>query len=231
MKENTLSVSLTFGEVRWGIRYLLFQYIFLPVLLSYISMLLPMPLSSSALNFVYYCVNFAAAVLIFRDFLLRSARRALENIKKTVVYVAAGFALYWALNAGVGYIITRLVPDFVNVNDGAVASILQQWYVPIAFATVLLVPVAEECMFRGIFFGGLYRRSPAAAYLVSTVLFAAIHVSNYVGSAEPGILALCFLQYVPAGLVLAWAYEGADTIAAPIAIHMLINALSVVLMR
>ena len=231
MKKHSLSVFVTFQEMRWGIRYLLFQHIFLPVLLSYISMVLPRPLDSHAINFLYYCVNFGAAVLIFRGFLLRSFRRAVENVGRTALFTLLGFALYWAFNAGMTWIITRLVPDFVNINDQTVASMLRQWYGPMAFATVVLVPLAEECMYRGVFFSGLYRKSPAAAYLVSTVLFCCIHVSNYVGTVSPEMLALCFVQYIPAGLILAWAYEGADTIAAPIAIHMLINALGVIMMR
>ena len=229
MQKNIHSPSFT--QVRWGIRYLLFQHIVLPVLLNSLSLLLPVPLSRPALNFIYYCANFVGMALIFRRFLLEAVGRTLENLPGTLLFTVLGFGIYWALNAGLSYVITRLVPAFSNVNDGTVTGMLQQWFAPMAFATVVLVPIAEECAFRGIFVGGLYRQNPVAAYIVSTALFGAIHVSGYVGAVEPGILALCFLQYVPAGLVLAWAYEGTGNLVAPILIHMLVNALSVVLMR
>ena len=36
-----------------------------------------------------------------------------------------------------------------------------------------------------------------------------------------------FLQYLPAGLSLAWAYTKSDTIFAPIAIHACINLVAI----
>jgi membrane protease YdiL (CAAX protease family) len=39
------------------------------------------------------------------------------------------------------------------------------------------------------------------------------------------------VQYLPAGLALAWAYEKADTIWAPILMHMTINQISITFMR
>ena len=38
---------------------------------------------------------------------------------------------------------------------------------------------------------------------------------------------MAFLQYLPAGLCLAWAYTKADTIFAPILIHAAVNAVSI----
>ena len=42
---------------------------------------------------------------------------------------------------------------------------------------------------------------------------------------------MAFLQYLPAGLCLAWAYTKADTIFAPILIHAIINAVSIGLVK
>ena len=39
---------------------------------------------------------------------------------------------------------------------------------------------------------------------------------------------LSLVQYLPAGLILAWSYEKSQTLAAPIAIHTIINAISMV---
>ena len=39
-------------------------------------------------------------------------------------------------------------------------------------------------------------------------------------------LLLNFLQYVPAGIALGWAYERADSIWAPITMHLIINAIA-----
>ena len=44
-------------------------------------------------------------------------------------------------------------------------------------------------------------------------------------------LFLSFLQYVPAGLCLAWSYEKADSIWAPILIHIAVNQMGNLAMR
>ena len=45
------------------------------------------------------------------------------------------------------------------------------------------------------------------------------------------LLALCLLQYLPAGLCLAVAYEKSDSILCPILMHTVINAIGVYAMR
>ena len=44
-------------------------------------------------------------------------------------------------------------------------------------------------------------------------------------------LILCFIQYLPAGLCLAWTYSKADNIFAPILVHALNNAIAIGLVR
>ena len=93
--------------------------------------------------------------------------------------------------------------------------------------TVLLVPPVEECLYRGLIFRNLYPSSKWAAYLVSILAFAAIHILGYIGTYSPLELVLAVLQYLPAGLCLAWSYTRADTIFAPILIHAAINATAI----
>ena len=97
---------------------------------------------------------------------------------------------------------------------------------PVIFVgTVILVPVAEEALHRGLVFGSLYHKNAAVAYLLSTVIFASVHLMGYVGVYSSLHLALAFLQYVPAGFALAWAYRRSGSIFAPMVMHAVINAL------
>ena len=89
--------------------------------------------------------------------------------------------------------------------------------------TVLLVPTVEECTFRGLVFRNLYGKCHWAAYIVSMLSFALIHILGYAGQYSPLELLMAVLQYLPAGLCLAWSYTKADTIFAPIAIHATVN--------
>ena len=96
---------------------------------------------------------------------------------------------------------------------------------------VILVPLVEEVLYRGLIFRNLYRSSQVAAYLVSMAAFAAIHVLAYIGSESVTTLVLCFLQYLPAGLCLAYAYRKSDTILAPILMHIAINQVALSLVQ
>ena len=44
-------------------------------------------------------------------------------------------------------------------------------------------------------------------------------------------LALCFLQYIPAGIALAWSWKRSGNIFSPILMHITINALGILSMR
>jgi membrane protease YdiL (CAAX protease family) len=96
--------------------------------------------------------------------------------------------------------------------------------------TVLLVPIAEELLYRGLVFRSIHSKSRVWAYVISILVFAALHVVGYIGMYEPMHLFVCLLQYLPAGFCLAWAYERADTIWAPILIHVSVNQMAMMSM-
>ena len=93
--------------------------------------------------------------------------------------------------------------------------------------TVVLVPPFEECLYRGLVFRNLYRKNKWAAYIISIVLFAMIHILGYLGQYSPLELLMAVLQYLPAGLCLAWSYAKADTIFAPMLVHATINFITI----
>ena len=128
-------------------------------------------------------------------------------------------------------LITQLDPGYANYNDASIAAMSRSSLFLMFIGTVVLVPPFEECMFRGLIFRNLYGKSPVIAYLVSIAAFAAIHILGYLGMYTPLEIAMACLQYLPAGLCLAWAYTRADTIFAPIVIHAVINYLSLRALR
>ena len=93
--------------------------------------------------------------------------------------------------------------------------------------TVILVPPVEECLFRGVIFRNLYKKSHAAGYLISMLAFACIHILGYIGQYSPLELVLAVLQYLPAGLCLGWSYIRGDSIFAPIFIHAAVNYITI----
>lgn len=214
-----------------GLIYLALELLVIPIPLALINEQLPTPLSEGRLNGVFFLLNFVVVTWIFRHLLLAAWNRFRKSFGSTLWTAIRGYLGYMAGSFVVAMIILILDPNFANVNDSNISAMAAEDFEIIAFCTIILVPVTEELLFRGIFFGGLYNKSPLAAYACSTLLFSAVHVIGYIGMYPPKTLLLCLLQYLPAGLALGWAYKKADNIIASVLMHTFVNALGILAMR
>jgi uncharacterized protein len=142
--------------------------------------------------------------------------------------VGQGVGLGVAAIAGSTLIVSLLValtgsdatPD--QVLTGGIADTPLQLLLAVV-AAVVIAPVAEELLFRGLLHRGLRRRLalvPATA--VSSVLFAFVHID--VVLSQP--LAIAGLVLV--GVVLAIAYERTGSLVVPVIIHAVHNAITIV---
>jgi membrane protease YdiL (CAAX protease family) len=88
------------------------------------------------------------------------------------------------------------------------------------FFAVVLAPVAEEFIFRGMLFP-LARQlaGPKIAWIGVSLLFAVIHFD-----------AAIFLPLFILALVFTWLYEKTGCLAAPVLAHSLFNAANLVLL-
>ncbi len=90
----------------------------------------------------------------------------------------------------------------------------------LVFSVVVLAPVCEELIFRGIIFRGLAKKFPLfAAMLVSGFVFALVHIN------AASFVAVWFL-----GVTFAWLYARTRTILAPMSMHAAFNLANVVLL-
>ena len=219
--------ALSRRETVCGLIYIPVTLLVLPAVLSIVNEFLPM--TTVMFNFVYYCINFAVVLLLFRSFLKTSARNALKIPFPVLWYAILGYLANDLLTNLVSVLIYRFFPGFINVNNANISTMLtlsQEWRL-LAVGTVLLVPVAEETLYRGVVFRSLCKKNVALAYLVSMVVFASIHVIGYVGTYSPLYMLLALIQYFPAGYCLAWCYRQTGTIMTPILMHALVNGISV----
>lgn len=90
----------------------------------------------------------------------------------------------------------------------------------LGFFAVVLAPVAEEFIFRGVLFPFVKQLGyPKTAWFGVSFLFALIH----------GDMAI-FVPLFVLALALTWLYEKTDSLLAPIAVHSLFNAANLVLL-
>ena len=228
---RNIPVSLKKNESIWGFAYLIFQMLFLPGMIAIAMVFLPVSLNLAQANFLYYCINFVAVLFIFRIFLLENLDFAVAQPWLLIRAVLFGLARYMIFSSLMGILILELAPDFINANDATINGMVEENLFLMALGTIVLVPPVEECLFRGLIFRNLYDKHKVLAYIVSPVCFAAVHLVSYLGVYTPVELLAAFLQYLPAGLCLAWAYTRSGTIFAPILIHAIVNAMGIYAMR
>lgn len=226
-KKRTVSPCPSGQETAWGLCYLVFQMLLLPSLLYWINDQLAKPLAESELNFLYYLVNFIAVLLIFHSFLERSLSQLFQHPMDALQAAVLGFVAYYACFHAMDWLIGLLRPGYSNYNDASIAALSRGNYFLMLIGTVVLVPPVEECLYRGLIFRNLYKKSPWAAYIISIAAFSCLHILGYIGTYNPADLIIAFAQYLPAGLWLAWSYIKGDTIFVPILIHAAVNYITI----
>ena len=226
-----LSISTTHRETALGCIYLLFSLFCLSDLTVITGNLLGTSLSLAVVNILYFVINFICVTAIFHRFLWRSLKAAGEKPWLCLRSAALGFGFYYLASLLISFIILKIKPDFSNINDAFITDMAQEHTRLISFCTVFLAPVVEETLYRGLIFQQLQKKSRLAAYCVSVSVFAGIHIMNYIGRFDWLTLLLCFVQYLPAGIAFAWAYEKSDTIFTPILMHISINQIGIAALR
>ena len=227
MTKRTYSPCPSGQETITGFCYLAFQLLVLPSALYWVNDHMATPVAESELNFLYYMINFLAVLLIFHDFLARSLSQLFHHPIDALQAMILGFVAYYVCFYAIDWVVSLLVPGYTNYNDESIAALSRGNYFLTFIGTVVLVPIAEECFFRGLIFRNLYKKSHWAAYCISIVAFASIHILGYIGQYSARELVIAVIQYVPAGIWLAWSYIKGESIFVPILIHAAVNLITI----
>lgn len=111
--------------------------------------------------------------------------------------------------------------DWLKPQQQAIAELLKNdwpwWLLGLqAFTAIIVAPVGEELLFRGVLYGFIKQRGhPRLALWISAVLFAAVH-GNAVG----------FLFFIFLSMILVALYEQTGNIFTPVLLHALFNAVN-----
>ena len=222
-KSYSLGPPLSTAEQVAGFCYLPFYVALLALGLEFLSAHFGWNLASLEINICYFVLNTLFVLLIFHNFLLRSLRRI--RFWELVQALILGFVLYYAGNYALNLILRLLRITVSTYNDDTVQALASENFAVMVVCSVILAPLVEETLVRGLIFGVLRRKSRIAAYAVTILFFALLHVWQYLLLYDAASVLLAALPYIPAGIALGWTYEKSDTIWAPILLHMAINAI------
>ena len=225
-----MTLTLTKRELVLGWVYLLLQMLVLPFAVTLVCVAVGIR-SVTTINVICFILNALLALILFRNLLQQSLRNRRGRWKETALTALKGLGLYWLVNIAITWLTLLVEPDFGNVNDASISSMLGESPLLMTFCVIFAAPLAEECLFRGWLFTGLAKKSIPLAYAVTCCFFSAAHVLGYIGSYDPLTLVLCFVQYLGPSFVLCRTCQKDDSLCAPLLMHMAVNALGCILLR
>lgn len=168
---------------------------------------------SEALTPARNAFQFNAAKLKIRECIVRGLIGMLAAMP---VMMLAGFLWYQALEllSELGYRVNlerQPLLDIMNTDAGISV------FVALVFLAVVVAPIVEELVFRGVvyrYLKGVF--SPRAGMVFSSLFFSLIHLNL-----------LSFIPLFLLGMLLCRVYEKSKNICVPIAMHAFFNANSV----
>ena len=178
-------------------------------------------------NAAYYYVIFALTVLVFGSFLARATRDFLSPIWSVLGSACLGLVAFFGLGELSARVLGLVLTEQANLNDAAISAKVGAAPYSTAVIVVLLAPFVEETLFRGYLFGNIREFSRPAAYAVSSLLFALLHVWQFAAVNHSWTYLLQMLQYLVPGLVMAWTYERSGTLWGSVLFHAAVNGLAV----
>ncbi|WP_295581813.1 CPBP family intramembrane glutamic endopeptidase [uncultured Oscillibacter sp.] len=231
MARRKSTTHMTAGEQIAGVIFFVIYLLVLPFatapLFRLAGRLLGLTISPVLQNIIYYYLLFAVTVVIFHGFLARTSRLLAENLGTACKTLAAGLVALYGLNELVYRLTNLLVRNHTNLNNTTISAQIDAAPHMTLLIVVFLAPFVEEVLFRGLVFGNLRGKSRAAAYLVSCLLFALLHVWQFAVVNQDITYFVLMVQYLVPGLVLAWAYDHSGTLWTAVGLHAAANALSV----
>ena len=140
-----------------------------------------------------------------------------ENLFGILVGLSAGL-IFWRLSCLIPLPVLDPVPRQYAAEFLAAPA-------PTAMLILLLIPVVEELLFRGLLFGPLRNYSPILAYAVAIPFYALSVVWNYAFSLHDLRYLLLAIRYLPMSAALTWCYDNGGSVWATVLLHSLFNAI------
>lgn len=229
MKQNFL-VQMRRYEVIGGIVWFVIYSLFMGLLLELLFGLLKLPYDTAVLNAVYFFLNFGITIIIFRRFLAYSLPVAADHPLRFLKGILLGFCAYWVLSVCLTALVELLGLSAWVPNDDTVTEIAGVSYNVMWVGAVLLAPMTEETLVRGLIFGNIRNKNRTLAYIITALVFALMHVLPYVTRMGVVDFGYNLLVYGLPSVALCICYEYSGCIWAPILLHMLINAMGMSVM-
>ena len=216
--------QLTRAEMGRGWVFFALYVLVFPWMMGWVQRAFQGSLPVAEASVVYYLLSVTLVVLVFWTFLRHGFDLLLDWLPENCFAFATGLVGALVLELLVG-----LIP--LPVEDPNPLNYAQQFALsPAATVAILviLMPIVEETLFRGLLFSSLRKYSRVLAYVLSALGYALYCVWQFAyayGALDLRYLLLA-LEYLPIALALTWCYDNGGSIWSPIALHAVLNGLT-----
>lgn len=176
-------------------------------------------------NLIFYLLLLILLQLVFSSFLYQEWIQFLQNKHYCLKGWFAWFFMALGGNLIGSYVIIFLMPQQLNPNQEAINSAVQAAALPMILATVIIGPICEEIIFRGLIFRFFRRYSWVFAHVLSAGLFAFNHLWEDI-LAGNWMLLFLIVPYFLMGIALSAAYESKRNLVILITLHMAVNLIA-----
>lgn len=224
MSRRNWKTEMTVSERRRGWAFFLLYLLVFPRLNAWVQRLWmgDAEVLTAEANVVYYAFLFTLCLFIFWSFLRKDLMGLLDWLPENL------FALVLGLFAGAaGRLLLGFLP--LPVADPIPVQYAQEFRaapLPTLVLILLLIPVVEEVVYRGLIYGALRNYSRPLAFAASTVLYALAVVWQYaLERSDPRYLLLALL-YLPLSAALTWCYDRGGSLWGCAVLHGGFNGLA-----
>ena len=195
-----------------------------PFLMGLIQRYLDMPIPVAEFNVIYYLFAAFVVFILFWHYMKGSFRYLLDHLGENLLAVLMALVLVIPLHMlvmkypfPVENPNTFNYPEQFTLSSSATIAVL-----------VVLIPIVEEVLFRGLLFGTLRSYSRPVAWIVAIAVYCFYGVWQFAflpsGGVDLRYLLLGF-QYIPSAVALTFCYEKGGSIWGSILLHGILNAM------
>lgn len=186
-------------------------------------------MATALLNVLLDSILVIVSVLIFKDSLKQQFKDLFLDLKINLTYaIVKGPLIVYGCSLIGGLLSIAFNGDTTSANQALLENLISNHFVLMTFASVILAPIFEELLFRGVIFAWLYEVNPLIAHILSGFIFGFVHVMNAVFSGNIGEIVQVF-GYFFMGIGLSYLYEKTNNIYVPIITHALNNLIAVII--
>ncbi|MCL2569014.1 MAG: CPBP family intramembrane metalloprotease [Oscillospiraceae bacterium] len=226
------------GSELWlGLIYLPLHMFLIGELIALLAFNMAIPLTLTQLNIAYMLVGTIYLMVVLRRHLRESFVRFLQFGSRNINTILIGWVMIFLLNILVNTLMGSFGDPMDSPNQEVIQDIIAESMLPSILMSVILAPIVEELLFRSLVFAPLRKINRLLAYAASCFLFAFLHIAFFItyslvfyGTLNIDLFLFVLPLYLPAGIVLCWAYEKSGNVWTAILLHAFWNLIATLLL-